>query len=126
MEGGDLRMVGVDRGRALDVFVDGAEVRAYQGESIAAALFASGRRFTRWTARTGEPRGYFCGMGVCQDDLVTSARVILLNYGRKAAVQQCLHIERGHDETDERQIGRLGVDQRFHANNSCSLRQDRK
>jgi predicted molibdopterin-dependent oxidoreductase YjgC len=71
MEGGDLRMVGVERGRALGVFVDGAEVRAYEGESIAAALFASGRRFTRWTARTGEPRGYFCGMGVCQDCLVT-------------------------------------------------------
>ena len=72
MEGGDLRMVGVERGRPLGVFVDGAEVRAYEGESIAAALFASGRRFTRWTAQTGEPRGYFCGMGVCQDCLVTA------------------------------------------------------
>ena len=71
MERGDLRMVGVERGRALEVFMDGAEVRAYEGESIAAALAASGRRFTRWTARTGEPRGYFCGMGVCQDCLVT-------------------------------------------------------
>jgi predicted molibdopterin-dependent oxidoreductase YjgC len=71
MERGDLRMAGVERGRALGVFVDGAEVRAYEGESIAAALAASGRRFTRWTARTGEPRGYFCGMGVCQDCLVT-------------------------------------------------------
>ena len=71
MEGGDLRMAGVERGRALGVFVDGAEVRAYEGESIAVALVASGRRFTRWTARTGEPRGYFCGMGVCQDCLVT-------------------------------------------------------
>ena len=71
MEGGDLRMVGVERGRALGILVDGAEVRAYEGESIAAALFASGRRFTRWTTQTGEPRGYFCGMGVCQDCLVT-------------------------------------------------------
>lgn len=71
MERGDLRMVGIERGVALGVVVDGAEVRAYEGESIAAALIASGRRFTRWTARTGEPRGYFCGMGVCQDCLVT-------------------------------------------------------
>ena len=71
MEGGDLRMGGVERKRALGVFVDGVEVRAYEGESIAAALFASGHRFTRSTARTGEPRGYFCGMGVCQDCLVT-------------------------------------------------------
>jgi predicted molibdopterin-dependent oxidoreductase YjgC len=71
MERGDLRMAGVERGRALGILVDGAEVRAYEGESIAAALVASGRRFTRWTARTGEPRGYFCGMGICQDCLVT-------------------------------------------------------
>jgi predicted molibdopterin-dependent oxidoreductase YjgC len=71
MERGDLRQVGVERGPALGIFVDGAEVRAYEGESIAAALVASGRPFTRWTARTGEPRGYFCGMGVCQDCLLT-------------------------------------------------------
>ena len=71
MEDGDLRMAGVERGRALGILVDGAEVPAYEGESIAAALVASGRRFTRWTAQTGEPRGYFCGMGVCQDCLVT-------------------------------------------------------
>ena len=68
---GDLRMAGVERGRALVVVVDGTDVPAHEGETIAAALLAAGRRFTRWTARTGEPRGYFCGMGVCQDCLVT-------------------------------------------------------
>ena len=31
----------------------------------------TGRRFTRYTARASEPRGYFCGMGVCHDCLVT-------------------------------------------------------
>jgi predicted molibdopterin-dependent oxidoreductase YjgC len=68
---GDARVEGVERGRALTIVVDGAELRAYKGESIAAALLGSGRRFTRWTARTGEPRGYVCGMGICQDCLVT-------------------------------------------------------
>ena len=68
----DLRMAAaVERGRALSVLVDGQKLTACEGESIAAALLASGRRFTRWTARTGEPRGYFCGLGVCQDCLVT-------------------------------------------------------
>ena len=68
----DLRMTArVERGRALTILVDGDELMAHEGESIAAALLASGRRLTRWTARTGEPRGYFCGMGVCQDCLVT-------------------------------------------------------
>jgi predicted molibdopterin-dependent oxidoreductase YjgC len=67
-----LRMtVAVERGLAFDILVDGRHVVAYEGESIAAALFAAGARITRWTARAGEPRGYFCGMGVCQDCLVT-------------------------------------------------------
>jgi predicted molibdopterin-dependent oxidoreductase YjgC len=69
---GDLRVTAtVERGRALRILVDGQDTAAYEGESIAAALIASGRRTTRWTARAGEPRGYFCGMGVCQDCLVT-------------------------------------------------------
>ncbi len=69
---GELRMTAsAERGRALGILVDGHEITAYEGESIAAALLASGQRFTRLTARTGEARGYFCGMGVCQDCLVT-------------------------------------------------------
>ncbi len=69
---GDLRMAAnVARGRALRIVVDGEEIGAYEGESVAVALLAAGRRFTRWTARAGEPRGYFCGMGVCHDCLVT-------------------------------------------------------
>jgi D-hydroxyproline dehydrogenase subunit gamma len=73
MTQGDLRMTDTSaRGRAVSILVDGEVLLAYDGESLAAALIASGRRFTRWTARTGEPRGYFCGMGVCQDCLVTA------------------------------------------------------
>jgi predicted molibdopterin-dependent oxidoreductase YjgC len=68
----DLRMTAADeRGRALCMVVDGRALEAHEGESIAAALLAAGRKVTRWTARTGEARGYFCGMGVCQDCLVT-------------------------------------------------------
>jgi len=68
----DLRMKGVvERGRNFNIVVDGRWVMAYAGESIGAVLMASGSKVTRWTARTGEPRGYFCGMGVCQDCLVT-------------------------------------------------------
>jgi predicted molibdopterin-dependent oxidoreductase YjgC len=68
----DLNMTtAVERGRPLTITVDGSALAAHEGESIAAALIASGRRATRSTARTGEPRGYFCGMGVCQDCLVT-------------------------------------------------------
>ncbi|HXJ83880.1 MAG TPA: (2Fe-2S)-binding protein [Candidatus Methylomirabilis sp.] len=61
----------VERGRTIGMVLDGRPFEGYEGESIAAALLASGAKTTRWTARTGEPRGYFCGMGVCQDCLLT-------------------------------------------------------
>jgi predicted molibdopterin-dependent oxidoreductase YjgC len=61
----------VERGRLLRLLVDGRELTAHEGESVAAALIAAGQRTTRLTARTGEPRGYFCGTGICQDCLVT-------------------------------------------------------
>ncbi len=40
------------------------------GASVAAALTEAGHRAFRQTAK-GEARGMFCGMGVCQDCLVT-------------------------------------------------------
>lgn len=57
----------VGRGKPVTITVDGAPVGAYEGESIATALLASGRRTFRQTRRTGAPRGLFCGMGVCYD-----------------------------------------------------------
>jgi predicted molibdopterin-dependent oxidoreductase YjgC len=71
MAHGDLRMPAAgERGPALVIEADGEPLTAYEGESIAAALLASGRRFTRFTPRRGEARGYFCGVGVCQDCLI--------------------------------------------------------
>ncbi len=58
------------RGRAVTLEVDAKPVVAYQGETIAAALLASGRRTFRHTIARGEPRGLFCGIGVCFDCLV--------------------------------------------------------
>lgn len=49
---------------------DGVPVPIKLGASVAAALTDAGHRALRHTA-TGEPRGIFCGMGVCQDCLVT-------------------------------------------------------
>nr|WP_297537633.1 (2Fe-2S)-binding protein [Amycolatopsis sp.] len=49
--------------------VDGTPTTAYVGESVAAALLADGDLSTRTTSG-GEPRGLFCGMGVCFDCLV--------------------------------------------------------
>jgi D-hydroxyproline dehydrogenase subunit gamma len=62
--------VGVERGRPLTFFFDGEPVAAFEGETVAAALLAAGRRVLRTTPVTGTPRGIFCGMGICFDCLV--------------------------------------------------------
>ena len=49
---------------------DGQPVASRPGQTVAAALTAAGVRAWR-TTRHGAPRGLFCGMGVCQDCLVT-------------------------------------------------------
>ncbi|HTE37941.1 MAG TPA: FAD-dependent oxidoreductase, partial [Reyranella sp.] len=49
---------------------DGAEIEALTGETIAAALAAADIVSVR-QARSGAPRGPFCGMGACFDCLVT-------------------------------------------------------
>ena len=59
----------VERGRAIEFEMDGEKIGAYEGETIAAALLAAGKRAFRHTVK-GEPRGVFCGIGVCFDCLV--------------------------------------------------------
>ena len=58
------------RGQAVTITLDGVPVPAYLGETIAGALLANGRRAWRHT-QSGEPRGLFCGMGICFDCVVT-------------------------------------------------------
>ena len=60
----------VERGRAIQLTVDGEPFLAYEGETIAAALLAAGRRVLRHAEPKGDPRGIFCGIGVCFDCLV--------------------------------------------------------
>ena len=50
--------------------VDGRGVPGRQGESIAAALIRAGVTAWRQTPQ-GNPRGLFCGMGVCQDCVIS-------------------------------------------------------
>ncbi|HLE76774.1 MAG TPA: (2Fe-2S)-binding protein [bacterium] len=60
----------VERGQAVSIIVDGVPLPAYMGETIAGALLAAGRRAWRRTSH-GQPRGVFCGIGLCFDCLVT-------------------------------------------------------
>lgn len=49
---------------------EGRPVVAEPGQSVAAALWADGIRSWRRTRHDGQPRGLFCGIGVCFDCLV--------------------------------------------------------
>lgn len=55
----------------MTVVVDGRTVRAWEGETVAAVLLAEGMRTFRRSLVRHEPRGLFCGMGVCYECLVT-------------------------------------------------------
>ncbi|MGJ7533821.1 MULTISPECIES: (2Fe-2S)-binding protein [unclassified Variovorax] len=60
----------VQRGPAVRFMADGCTVDAFEGESVAAALFAAGQRELRRSPRDNAPRGMFCLMGSCQECLV--------------------------------------------------------
>jgi len=73
----DLRVGGADdprgleRGPAFTFRFDGTDVVAHPGETIGAALLASGVRALRTTRVGGRPRGLLCGIGACFDCLVS-------------------------------------------------------
>lgn len=54
------------RGSRISIIFDGQVIAAFEGESVAAALIASGVRATR-SSPAGTPRGPFCLMGSCQE-----------------------------------------------------------
>jgi predicted molibdopterin-dependent oxidoreductase YjgC len=60
-----------DERQSVSIFVDGAAVAAREGDTVSAALLASGRDVRRATAVSGAPRLPYCMMGVCFDCLVT-------------------------------------------------------
>jgi glycine/D-amino acid oxidase-like deaminating enzyme len=66
-----VTMGGIVRSAApVDIVVDGDAVEALEGETVAAALMASGRLALRQPL-TGGARGVHCGMGACYECLVT-------------------------------------------------------
>jgi len=58
------------RGARVVFRYDGRDVAAHEGESIAAALLASGVRGMDGQAVSSMPRRLFCAMGVCQQCVV--------------------------------------------------------
>ena len=59
----------LQRGSEVHLSVDGEAILAYAGETVATALLTAGQRALRHTVK-GQPRGIFCGIGICYDCLV--------------------------------------------------------
>ncbi len=55
------------KGKLVEIEVDGEVIQAIEGEPIAAALMAAGRKVFRYTRKLHEPRGVFCAIGRCTD-----------------------------------------------------------
>lgn len=55
----------------VTIYVNGEPLATDATRSVAAALLAARGPRLRNTDRAGEPRGMFCGMGICFDCLVT-------------------------------------------------------
>ena len=68
----DHPILGADSGEeSVRVTIDGRPFMAKQGEVIAAVMLANGLRVHRHTAKRGEPRGVYCGIGQCTDCAMT-------------------------------------------------------
>jgi len=66
---------GIDRAELVRFSFDGRTIEGFAGESIAAALLRAGIAATRHTTHYEDPRGYYCGMGVCWECVVDVAGV---------------------------------------------------
>jgi len=87
-----------DTEHAFSVDVDGLTIAAHEGQTIAAALMAAGRRVFRHTS-AGQPRGLYCGMGVCFECAVTVDGVA----GQRACVTRVrpgmrIHLPTGQEQ----------------------------
>ena len=96
----DMRFgAGPQRAKTVRIELDGKPVDAFEGETIAAALLAEGKRVLN-TTKSGSTRGIYCGMGLCQGCLMTvdgapnvQACQTLVKPGLKVETQQdCGHL----------------------------------
>jgi len=66
----DHPILRVDRGRKIQFHFDGKRISAYEGETVAAALFAAGVRVFSRSFKYHRPRGLFCMSGQCSNCLM--------------------------------------------------------
>ncbi len=53
------------RGKKVTIYFNGKPIEAYEGETVASALYAAGIRIFSRSFRFHRPRGFFCAIGKC-------------------------------------------------------------
>lgn len=66
-----LRLAHIQRGKPFEIEVDGRLILAYEGESLATVLMADGVQAFYTEDELHSPSRLYCGMGICQQCLVT-------------------------------------------------------
>jgi sarcosine oxidase subunit alpha len=87
--------------QTLTFTFDGQAIIGHPGESVAAALIANGIRSLRRSPRLDEPRGVYCGIGICFECLV------IVDAGAKVRacmtpVVEGLEVRSGHWHSSQR------------------------
>lgn len=60
----------IKHGKKVTIYLDGEPIEAYEEDTIAAALWAAGKRVSRYTPSKCQARGLFCAIGYCSDCLM--------------------------------------------------------
>lgn len=61
----------VQRGKPIEVIINGRQVKAFEGELVSTILLEEGIFVFGRKHNTNHPSGIYCGMGVCYECLVT-------------------------------------------------------
>ena len=59
-----------EREKEIFFYFNGIKMKAYEGETIAAALYANGIKVFSHSIKFNRPRGFFCGIGKCSSCLM--------------------------------------------------------
>jgi len=63
-------VINYKRGKEVVIYFEGEPIKAFEGESLAAAIYAAGVDVFRTTPKYGRPRGPFCMVGKCGSCMV--------------------------------------------------------
>lgn len=83
--------------KEITLYLGEEKIPAYEGDTIATALWAAGKRVSRYSPKRCEARGLFCAIGQCSDCLMvvdgvpnTRTCITEVKNGMKVEVQQGL------------------------------------